>query len=246
MKMILPRLRLIILSDLHGVFPVIGPEWDGWDILILGDVVNNGGILEYLRFQEWLATIRQGRKVFLARGNHDAGQLGNMPSERAIALFDEITLDLQGHSFHNKEPQVITSPEGTLVLLDSVCRTISPHDYAQGEIGTEQMDRLDKILASRLIHPVTVALHHDPLCADTSLLLKDAGRFVGLVERRADFVVFGHSHERPLYTKFPAGETRYIRCSSWPEEVEYGKYGVHEPWVWTLDGDHWRLQELAA
>jgi len=238
-------MRCIYLSDIHNAFPKIGPAWDGWDIVLMGDNTNNGSIEEYKMFRQWLDTIKDGRKIFFVRGNHDSGQLGNLPNDRAIKMFDEVKAEY-GAKANRVDQGAETYNHASLITLDTVCRTANPYDFAQGEIYKTGYVVRHALWYDIYPHPFTFALHHDPFCSTTTLLFKNAGEFMyEVMQSRLDYVVYGHTHLQP--------EINYARLYNCDGEKKIGfvQCGAvvlnHDVWIQDKDGFRLvTLQELAA
>jgi len=238
-------MRCIYLSDIHLAFPRVGPSWDGWDIVLMGDNTNNGSIEEYKMLRAWLDTIKDGRKIHFVRGNHDSGQLGNLPNDRAMAMFDEVKAEY-GAKANRDHRGIETYYEDSLMILDSVCRSALPYDFAQGEIQPSCQVLVNELYGQSHTSPLTIALHHDPFCSDTTLLLKDAGMFIyEVMQSMAEIVVYGHTHNVPDWYRGRTcrqhgfGYIRFVRCGA----------VVLNHDVWIQDKDGFRLvtlQELAA
>jgi hypothetical protein len=81
--------------------------------------------------------------------------------------------------------------------LDSTTRTLNPFDFSSGEIGTEQLAQLDKILGDPLYSDCRkiVCLHHRPYGKDflvSTMELKDKDKLVKVIKGRVDVLAFGH------------------------------------------------------
>ncbi len=199
-------IKRLFVADTHGFYPELSGFPDH-DIILMGDMMEHGSVMEYRRFDKWIDSQcyrpnwERGGDIFLVRGNHDSGQYGNLLNPSAIKAWDDLAIENMANIEDDtiRYPYVITSDQDTLIILDSICKTHSPHDFAQGLVGDNQMTKLDVTLGESrdYRHYTTVLLHHDPFNADTTLLLKDAGQFIVTVSGRADYVFYGHVHLNP-------------------------------------------------
>ena len=180
--------------------------------LITGDITDDGDPGQY---RQALAALQPFiGHLLLAPGNHDYGPLGSIYLKENAKAFDKLLLHGVGiqQIYFNKQPLVdlLDDGSGTQVLavgLNSVSETVSPWDFARGNIGEEQLSALHTILSNpayATAHKL-VYLHHRPLkCHDWFLELVDAEDLMAILHQQGVTVAaFGHTggslqeHEPP-------------------------------------------------
>ena len=170
--------------------------------LVTGDITDDGDPAQYQQalgaFQPFIG------HLLLAPGNHDYGPLGSIYLKESAKAFDKLLLHGVGiqQAYFNKQPVVdlLNDGTGTQVLtvgLNSVSETVSPWDFARGEIGEEQLSALQTILSNpayATAHKL-VYLHHRPLkCNDWFVELVDAEDLMAILHQQGVAVVaFGHT-----------------------------------------------------
>jgi len=191
-------IRLAHVSDTHRN-QVDLADYPGY-VIHTGDFTDSGSPREYdelLRAVEGYAD-----KLIPVPGNHDTARLGIFDSEGAARRFDQFLARIHGvqaHRYFDKAPMIrrlaVDGAQATVIGLNSCAMTASPHDLAEGEIGREQRDALDRALTeARGNGPVILALHHHPFLHSYSMLLADAEELGWIIEGRVDVLLFGHHH----------------------------------------------------
>lgn len=202
-------MKIIHLSDLHIGHKECGERFrtiiknlssrmtpaEDYIIVITGDITDNsnnpGQREEAARSLEDLQD--RGYRILAVPGNHDYGT-GTIGNKRNIRLFKE--------NFY-KDPD-ITYPRKDIINnkafigLDSTAEELNWHDriFAQGELGREQLERLEKILNDYAISKMmkVVYLHHHPFDFRIGRQLKDSGDLKEIIENRINILLFGHYH----------------------------------------------------
>jgi len=170
-------------------------------LLVTGDIVQDGRKGQYEKAKE--ALISFINKAHAAPGNHDYGFLGFMYSKRCAKNFDNILSQELGinHAYFPKEPfsKTLEDDEGNKVLLiglNSCSKTPLPFDIAEGNIGDNQLNRLEQILSDQAYEgvPKIIFLHHIPhrRAHGIGMSLKDYKKLMGVVRNRVDVLAFGH------------------------------------------------------
>ncbi|MDD5695255.1 MAG: metallophosphoesterase, partial [Bacteroidales bacterium] len=167
--------KIIHLSDLHIGYPgcyknakklfasIIQEIKDPGNhiIIITGDLVNNAfNIRAVRRAQKFIAGLeRAGFVVLVVPGNHDYGTSG--------IGFHFFVKCFKKNYYKNKNisyPKVDVVSSVAFFGLDSTAEELSLADFlfAEGELGKEQLARLDKMLASPIYKDLrkVVYLHH--------------------------------------------------------------------------------------
>jgi len=146
--------------------------------LLTGDLVQDPVASAYQRLRPWLAALPC--PVYCLPGNHDDPRL----IEEHLA---------GGNVFF--QPSILLD-RWQIVCLDSTI----PRQPC-GRLGETQLALLQRLLEAEPRRYALVALHHHPAPSGSAwmdtMLLEDADRFFGLLERhgRARGVVFGHVHQ---------------------------------------------------
>ena len=177
-------------------------------LIVTGDITDNGAPAEFEQAAELLAPF--AGRVVLARGNHDQGAAG--------CFFDRAT-DKRWKALCKAlgaVAMVRVFGDALVVALDSCCRTVSPLDFAQGNLGPRQLETLQEAInrACERGKRLVVALHHDPISQNPVEKLQDADAFLRLVYGVADLVVFGHTHGHGFTWRCPRGVPTILhRCA---------------------------------
>jgi len=170
-------------------------------LLVTGDITQHGSKRQYIMALKALVPFKD--KVWIAPGNHDYGIFGFIYSEHRAKNFDGIlTRGLGiGHQFFPKPPfsKLIEDGNGNKVLLiglNSCLKTSSLLDIAKGEIGEEQRNNLERILAESMYIniPKIVFLHHIPhkRAHGLGMSLIDFSELMDIVRNKVDALTFGH------------------------------------------------------
>ncbi len=165
---------------------------DDW-LVITGDVTDDGRAGQYHEATRLLAPWRG--HILAVPGNHDMGPWGNVYVPAAEGRWDdwadEMGIPSQGQL-----------PGWQVICLDSCLHTLSPLDFAQGQIGLKTLNWLSGELyraRSEGLRTI-VALHHHPMHDVWAERLRDSDEFLRIVYGVADVVLFGHRHERSTWT----------------------------------------------
>lgn len=192
------RANRVILSTLENIrlrYPL-------HRLIITGDIVDDGHDAQYDHAYEALRP--STGQLFLCPGNHDFGVKGNLFSPERAHRFDAyLSIPLkQGGTFAGDNlPVIHVFSEGTqqilLIALDTNLETLSPFDFACGQVGQTQLNALDAILSDPSIRDaiVMVFFHHHPfLHSDRFRKLLDARELIRILYGRVHVVLFGHKH----------------------------------------------------
>lgn len=199
--------RIIHLSDLHIGYKdfgsrsakivqnIIKRENPSENIIVItGDIADRGASIDDLESGMLLISELRGHgfKVLLCPGNHDYGT-GFMNSEKTAENFRKMFL-----------PDVKEFPSldivGNLAFigLDSTADELHWYDryFADGELGQEQLDKLDKIVNDPALKDLRkiVYLHHHPIHFLPFFQLKDRRKLRAIIENKVDVLLFGHLH----------------------------------------------------
>jgi len=196
-------------------------------LIITGDITDDGSPNQYLNAGESLLPFKD--RIFLVPGNHDFGAAGNFYDEERAVRFDEM-LSIrfeQGGLFAGYKPPVVNVLEDIVLIgLDSNLETLSPFDFACGEIGRQQLIELDRILNTHKDKKKVLFLHHHLFIRDSPFMeLRDASSLARVIYGRVDVVLFGHNHKRSMW------ETRWgikyiVASDNSPGKKEIGELSV--------------------
>jgi predicted MPP superfamily phosphohydrolase len=237
-------MKIIHLSDLHighkdcgerfrtiirNISSQMKPSGD-YVIVISGDISDNANKPEQreeaARCLEGLKDL--GYRVLAIPGNHDYGT-GTVGNIKNVRLFKE---------WSYKDPD-ITFPkvdiiQGTAFIgMDSTLEELNWHDriLAQGELGWEQLGRLEKIINDPAISTMikVVYLHHHPFDFKIGRQLKDSRDLKKIIENRIDLLLFGHYHRSKQGAfKIHHGTWGIPRCyNAGTATHKNGNYGFH-------------------
>lgn len=212
-------MKLIHLSDLHfhskeennreaiATLEYIRNQYPTHILILTGDIVDDGHEAQYKRAFEALQPFI-GR-IFICPGNHDFGTKGNLYGQERAERFDTyLSIPLrQGGTFAGENLLVINFlNNGThpvlLIALDTNVETLSPFDFACGQVGEKQLTALDRLLSNPSIADtiVIVFFHHHPfLHADRLKKLLDARDLMRILYGRVHLVLFGHNHVSKMW-----------------------------------------------
>jgi 3',5'-cyclic-AMP phosphodiesterase len=153
-------------------------------VLVNGDLALKEGLSgDYATFSTLIDPVRAIAPVHLTLGNHDhrANFWKAFPKEAKAA---KIVPD--------RQVGVIRSSRANWFLLDSLDAT----DSTPGELGTAQIEWLDRQLGSNRDKPAIVVAHHNLGSQANVTGLKDSAAFEKLFARHSQIKVFifGHTH----------------------------------------------------
>jgi 3',5'-cyclic AMP phosphodiesterase CpdA len=197
-------LRLIHLSDPHigyrqcakrfrsVVSNIVAREKaEGTIIIITGDLVED--IFHNDNLEDALEVVgilkKAGFKVLICPGNHDCGN-GWVNTRGAAEKFMQ--------AFDLSFPRVDIIEDTAFIGLDSNVEELHWYDrfFADGEIGKEQLQKLDEIINRPEFQDKTkvVYLHHHPIDMIPFHKLKDHKEFGSIIRNKVDVVLYGHNH----------------------------------------------------
>ncbi len=237
-------MRFIHISDLHFhrdqeknqaanlLLKTIKDRYPEHKLIVTGDITDDGHARQYDNAFEALSPFKGN--VFVAPGNHDFGAAGNFYSRERAHRFDEMLASRleQGGSFMgDNTPVVHCLEEGPdrvmLIALDSNLETDHPFDFACGEIGTEQLGYLRRILddPSTTQIPKLLYFHHHPFMHNNPfMMLTDARDLARTIHGKVDVVLFGHKHVSGIWPNW--GGAKYYLASDdspgkdWAREIQ--------------------------
>ncbi len=215
-------MQFIHLSDLHfhrnksdnekatTMLQFVAQNYPAHYLLVTGDITDDGDSTQYERAAEALSVFK-GR-IFISPGNHDFGAAGMLYEPKRANYFDEklsIPFAQQGTFAGASRPVVNLVKNGDeqalIIAMDSNLETMTPFDFACGEIGTLQLQALSDILGTYPSPGMTKILlfHHHPFMRkDPFMELKDANRLWAAVYLRIDVMLFGHKHVSQMWTDY--------------------------------------------
>ena len=212
-------MKFLHLSDLHfrshpehnreilATLEAIREHYPHHYLIITGDIVDDGHKIQYEHAYQALAPF-VGR-IFICPGNHDFGAKGNLFSRERAERFDQMLarpLQQRGtfsgenlpvlHILREEDQQIL------LIALDTNLETLSPFDFACGQVGATQLTALNSLLSDPEIADmiVIVFFHHHPfLHADRFRKLLDARELMRILYERVHLVLFGHQHVSKMW-----------------------------------------------
>lgn len=172
-------------------------------VICTGDLVEDAnveGLYEEVKVN--LDRLKQaGYTVLVCPGNHDYGT-GAIGNDKFVDKFKHTFFG----SINVDYPKLDIIDGVAFIGLDSMAEELNWYDalFAQGELGTAQLERLDELLNSQAVRDClkrVVYLHHHPFDARFLHSLKDSdalGRVLeGSIARGVsiDALLYGHNHE---------------------------------------------------
>jgi len=157
-------------------------------VVATGDLVADGKVEEYQRFSELVASLEI--PLILVPGNHDNRKALRTVFEDASYLRSEIEACYY----------VIDNPSDPLRL---VCLDTLVADQHGGKLGEQQLDWLDRTLASSN-KPVLIFMHHPPIRTGIPMFdemgCSDGDRLGEIVEKYPQVLAIGCGHvHRPIH-----------------------------------------------
>jgi len=210
--------RIIHMSDLHIGFEDytdrlkkvienlkqhVGDEVFNYVIVITGDLVDNANHEESFHLvKRGLNDLRQAgfEHILVVPGNHDCGT-GQYGDKKYLKSFQEIFYaDKEGFPRNDIIDGI------AFIGLNSMAEELHWHDRicAEGEIGAEQLLRLEDLLKSDDIKSCrkrVIYLHHHPMDFRPLHQLKDSRKLKKLLIQAMadgitiDAILYGHNHE---------------------------------------------------
>lgn len=211
---------------------------------VTGDLCNIGLPEEHDNALRWLQTISQPSRVSVIPGNHDI--YSKLRGDVGVGRWAPFMLSCgHGRALAGGDdgfPTVRVLGEGAqrvaLIGLNSAMET--PPLIAAGELGRDQLERLQRILRESRAAGLgrVVMIHHPPLPgqAKRDRGLRDAERLRDiLTEEGADLVIHGHNHQ----TMFAAVESAFgvvpvVGAPSSSAAVAHGREPLGRAHLFTL------------
>ncbi|NUZ05231.1 metallophosphoesterase family protein [Piscinibacter koreensis] len=190
-------------------------------VVITGDVTNFSLPGEFGAAAEWLRALAPPGALSVVPGNHDA--LVRLPEAEGLGHWRDWMPGEAGWPWRRRFDGV------TLIGLDSALPTLPL--LARGALGSEQLERLEAVLAEEGAagHVRAVALHHPPAEGAVSRRKALADRAaLRAVLRRAGAELVLHGHARDARLDALAGPAEPIPClcvpssSAVPSAVDEG------------------------
>lgn len=210
-------MKFIHISDTHWhsttrwnrnqlrLMKALAPYRKTHHLLDTGDITDDGHYAQYERVQEAMERWK-GRWV-CCPGNHDFGTAGVFYDPVKALRFDEmISEPFNNGSFSGINMTMVKliedGPDKVLVIaLDSNLETLTPWDFACGEIGKYQLNVLSGILkdAPRDAVKIVMMHHHPWIHLNPFMWLRDATSLLMRLRGRIDVLLFGHRHWEGLW-----------------------------------------------
>ncbi|MCA9661051.1 MAG: metallophosphoesterase [Myxococcales bacterium] len=193
-----------IVAHLRRAYPVDARP----QVILSGDVTNNGSEAEFEAALELLAPLRDaGFPIVACPGNHDVGPLGNSFAASSRVYFQQYVVgELMGVAaaktasdvMDDLYPLVTPVDGGLLIGLDSAHQ----EDFlAAGRIGEAQLAKLRERLSERAPGTTTlVYVHHHPFLWGPQMAMIDADRLMEVLRDQVDVLCFGHKHSWGRWT----------------------------------------------
>ena len=201
--------KIIHLSDLHIGHGDCGPDFRkiinnisermnparNYIIVITGDIVDNANHTEFTdEAVESIGLLREkGYRILVVPGNHDYGN-GAAGRKEFVPIFKKMFYGSADISY----PKLDIIGRIAFIGLDSMAEELHWYDrfFSEGELGTEQLNRLEKILAEDKVknRKKVVYLHHHPFDFKALMQLKDNEQLRKLIAGKIDVILFGHYH----------------------------------------------------
>jgi predicted phosphohydrolase len=201
--------KIIHLSDLHVGHEQCGKRFrtiiskisktklpaKDYIIVITGDIADNANIAEYtdeaVKGVELLR--KRGYTVLVVPGNHDYGN-GAAGKKKFVRIFKEKFYGSADITY----PKVDIIGRTAFIGLDSTAEELHWYDrfFSEGELGTEQLTRLKKILKDEKVksRKKVIYMHHHPFDYKAAMQLKDNEELMKVIKGKVDAILFGHYH----------------------------------------------------
>lgn len=218
-------------------------------VAVTGDLIELGLASEYAAARAALVRLGEPARVSWAPGNHDAYTARALSRAReALAAWLPPTLSrpaeagarraaggggaagADDHDLRAHFPRLAIAGHAAVITLCSGTPTWT--FSAEGELGREQLGRLDAILAGldRAAHLPVIALHHPPAAEGLSRLkrLRDGLALLEIIARhRCPLVLHGHLHEARRHEWAASG--RRVALIGAPSASATGRHGEEGP-----------------
>ena len=198
-------------------------------ILLTGDLVHIGLETEIAQATEWLATLGPAEQVMLVPGNHDIyaeGCADAVYKSWSDYLFQ--TDQISGPSPAPSQFPVVRKL-GKLSLIGVSTACVTPVFMASGQLGGEQIQKLEALLqqAEAENQMVVLLIHHPPFPGMTNKrkALADAAALLDLLKQRMpSLILYGHLHHNH---ETQWGDSR-IYCTAAASSVSDASYRVFD------------------
>jgi 3',5'-cyclic AMP phosphodiesterase CpdA len=187
------RFRGIVSNMISGVTPA-----EDHVVVVTGDISEDA--TERETHEEASIQFRRledaGFRVLAAPGNHDYGT-GTVGDAEYVARFKERFFGTEDIRY----PKLDVIGGIAFIGLDSMAEEVHWYDrlFAEGEIGEEQLERLEDTLGSGAVKAAArtvVYLHHHPFHPWPFHHLKDTDDLRDVLKNhKIDALLFGHNHE---------------------------------------------------
>ena len=198
-------------------------------ILLTGDLVHIGLETEIAQAAEWLGTVGTADQVMLVPGNHDVYAKGSA---------DAVYQAWSDYLFQTVQPSgpipaagqfPVVRKLGNVSLIGVSTACVTPVFMASGQLGGEQIQRLDALLlqAEAENQMVVLLIHHPPFPGMTGWrkALTDATALQDVLKHRPpSLILYGHLHHN-LETQW--GDTR-VYCTAAASSVSDASYRVFD------------------
>jgi 3',5'-cyclic AMP phosphodiesterase CpdA len=214
-------------------------------IAVTGDLVNLALESEFAPAKTWLESVGPPERVTVVPGNHDA-------YVRATA--DRVTDEWGSYLAGDDAPaHGVTFPalrrRGPLALIGVSSGVPTPPLMATGWLGRDQMDALERLLATLASEPAfRILLIHHPLRSEApAKRLTDAPELLSLLKQHGvELVLHGHDHvhstmwvEGPRESSIPVigVPSASARAHGHYPDAAYNLFSI------ARDGDGWRCRQ---
>ncbi len=216
-------------------------------IVITGDLTHIGLPAEFRQARQWLDRLGGAERVTVVPGNHDA--YINTPWSSTFAQWEPYMVSdhIEGKEQHSIFPSLRIRNGVALIGLSSA--TASVPFFATGTLGSEQRERLSRILRQTGEQGLfrVVLLHHPPRVEDEKWRkrLTDGNELCSILGRDgAELVLHGHSH-RTIESGIPWGE-RMIPVFGIPSASaighKAGRCAQYYLYRVQREADHWSVR----
>lgn len=217
-------------------------------IVVTGDLVNLALRAEFGQARQWLAGLGAPHDVTVIPGNHDA-YMRDAVLHSANYWGDYMRGDGSEPERTSQFPFV--RHRGPLALIGLSTAVPTGPLLATGRLGSNQLERLNSILARQREHSCyrVVLIHHPPASPRRQHLKRltdDAAFRSVLAEHGAELVLHGHSHVHSLiWLEGPSGRIPVVgvpSASASPAgDVVPAGYNLYRI---TRNGDGWRCEAI--
>jgi len=180
-------------------------------VVVTGDVVDNANHGKQIKVREQLTILKNaGFDVLVIPGNHDYGN-GIYGKKKFVKEFKKVYFD--DTEIQYPKVDIIYDPESpknfaeaiAFIGLDSMAEELGllDHLWAQGELGSAQLNRLANVLNSSEVISCgkrVIYLHHHPFDPSALHELKDSDKLKDVVTnyisegKTIDALLYGHNH----------------------------------------------------